>query len=232
MKKNRPIRELFFRSLPKTFLIMSLSLILMVIGIHQTHATEANDKIFDSGINLTPADTAKEMEAVGTVQQKPLTGKVTDTSTGEPMPGVNVLIKGTTVGTLTDGNGAYNLSVPDPANAILVFSFIGYGTKEVPVAGNSTISIGLDPELTGLEEVVVIGYGTAKKSDLTGSVMSVGAEKFEHQPIIRMDQALQGKAAGVQLTQTSGQPGVGYRSVSEVPIQLVVIIIHCMLLMV
>ena len=183
----------------------------MIIGSLQTYGKDLNDRISDSGISITPVDTDDDPVSGGTLQQQVLTGKVTDTSTGEPMPGVNVLIKGTTVGTLTDGSGAYTLSVPQPTNAILVFSFIGYGTKEVPVAGNSTVSIGLEPELTGLEEVVVIGYGTARKSDLTGSVMSVGAEKFEHQPIIRMDQALQGKAAGVQLTQTSGQPGVGYK---------------------
>jgi TonB-linked SusC/RagA family outer membrane protein len=211
MKKNKPIREFFFRSLTKTLVVISISSVLMIMEILQTHAKDAEYEIIDSKIILIPGDTAKESEDLSLIQQKVLTGKVTDTSTGEAMPGVNVLIKGTAVGTLTDGNGNYTLPVPDQNNAILVFSFIGYGTKEVPVAGSSSISIGLEPELTGLEEVVVIGYGTARKSDLTGSVMSVGADKFENQPIIRMDQALQGKAAGVELTQTSGSPDAGYK---------------------
>jgi TonB-linked SusC/RagA family outer membrane protein len=140
-------------------------------------------------------------------QQKSISGTVTDAESKQPMPGVNVLIKGTTIGTLTDGNGKYTISAPDPNTSILVFSFIGYGTKEVPVAGLSTVNLALEAELTGLEEVVVVGYGTVKRKDLTGAVTSVSNEKLKDFTVARIDQAMVGKIAGVQITQSTGAPG-------------------------
>lgn len=138
-------------------------------------------------------------------QEKTITGKVSSAD-GEILPGVNVLIKGTTAGTVTDADGNYTLGVPN-ANAVLVFSFIGFSPEEVIVADRSVINVSLTPSLETLSEVIVIGYGTVKKSDLTGSVSSIKADELKAVPTTSFDQALQGRAAGVQVVQTSGQPG-------------------------
>lgn len=106
--------------------------------------------------------------------QNLITGKVTDASTGEALPGVNIVVKGTVIGTLTDNDGKYSINFTG-GDGVLVFSFIGYTVKEVPVAGKNVINLELAQELTGLDEVVVIGYGVAKKSDLTGSIAQVKA---------------------------------------------------------
>jgi len=139
-------------------------------------------------------------------QQKiTITGKVIDDK-GEPMPGVNIFIKGTTTGTITDGNGDYTIHITDP-NATLVYSFIGYKIQEIPVAGKKVINVSMTQTAIGLEEVVSIGYGTVKKSDLTGSVSSVKVDDLAPSPLSSIDQGLQGRAAGVQVTQTTGAPG-------------------------
>ena len=112
-------------------------------------------------------------------QQNLVSGKITDASTGEAMPGVNIVVKGTSIGTLTDANGRYSLNVTK-GDAVLVFSFIGYTAREVPLAGRSNVDLELSPEMTGLDEVVVIGYGTARKSDLTGAIAQVKAEDLKN----------------------------------------------------
>jgi TonB-dependent starch-binding outer membrane protein SusC len=125
---------------------------------------------------------------------------------GQPLPGASVLIKGTTQGTTSDIEGKFTIAAN--SNTTLVFSFVGYTSKEV-VVGNQTI---INVELLSdnlLDDVVVIGYGTQKKSDLTGSVSSISAKEISQVPNSRVDQALQGRAAGVQVTQTSGAPGSG-----------------------
>jgi TonB-linked SusC/RagA family outer membrane protein len=139
-------------------------------------------------------------------QQIKVSGTLTDAGTGEAMPGVNIQVKGTSIGAITDATGKYSLNVTDP-NAILVFSFLGYGTKEVPVAGKSIISLTLEAAVTGLEEVVVIGYGTVQKKDLTGSVGQMQANSLKDIPVARVDQALTGKLAGVQVLTTNAKPG-------------------------
>lgn len=140
-------------------------------------------------------------------QQITVTGTITDASTGEPMPGVNVLVKGTATGALTDANGKYTLPVSDPQNAVLVFSFIGYGTTEIPVAGQTVINASLKATVTGLDEVVVIGYGTAKRADLTGSVGSVNTDVLQEVKVTNVEQALMGQIAGVQVRPNDGTPG-------------------------
>lgn len=140
-------------------------------------------------------------------QQGSVTGKVTD-SRGESLPGVSVVIKGTTQGTITDFDGNFTLAnVPD--DAVLQFSFVGMKRQEVAVAGQSSISITLEDETIGLDEVVAIGYGTVKKSDLTGSVASVKGEDLNQGAISSVDQAMQGRIAGVNVTQASNEPGGG-----------------------
>ncbi|QHT71472.1 TonB-dependent receptor [Rhodocytophaga rosea] len=139
--------------------------------------------------------------------QQQVTGKVTD-SKGEPLPGVNVLVKNTTIGSVTTQDGNYSVSVP-PENTILVFSYIGYITQEITLNGRSGIDITLSEDLQSLEEVVVVGYGTVKKSDLTGSVSSISSVELKAIPVATFDQALQGRAAGVQVVQSTGAPGGG-----------------------
>ncbi|CDF79927.1 TonB-dependent receptor [Formosa agariphila KMM 3901] len=123
---------------------------------------------------------------------------------GQVLPGAAVIIKGSTKGTSTDFDGYYTIEAQ--ASDVLVFSYVGYANKEVTVGTNTQIDVALEADNT-LDEVVVIGYGTQRKSDLTGSVSSVSAEDVNVNPVSRVDQALQGRAAGVQVTQTSGAPG-------------------------
>ncbi len=134
-----------------------------------------------------------------------VTGTVTD-ETKQPLPGVNVLEKGTTNGTATDASGRFTLNV-DNEESVLVFSFIGYANIEVPVSGKSVINVSLAPSVQALQEVVVIGYGTVERKDLTGSVSSVGSEDIKELAATRVDQALLGKMAGVQVKPVSGEPG-------------------------
>ncbi len=138
-------------------------------------------------------------------QGKLISGKVTDNS-GMGLPGVTILVKGTTTGTVTDVDGAYSLNV---SGATLVFSYIGFTPQEVTVAGQTTINVVLLEDTKLLNEVVVIGYGAQKKKDLTTAVVVVGEKEIKDRPIISAAQALQGKAAGVQVIQPSGKPGSG-----------------------
>jgi TonB-dependent SusC/RagA subfamily outer membrane receptor len=122
-----------------------------------------------------------------------------------PLPGVTILEKGTNNGTTTDIDGNFVISVP--ADAVLVVSYVGYLTEERAVREKEEINITLVPDIVSLGDVVVIGYGTIKKSDLTGAVASVKSEDLKNMPVTRVDDALQGKAAGVMVLQNSGQPG-------------------------
>ncbi len=140
------------------------------------------------------------------LQQKKVTGVVTDAQTGEPLPGVNITIEGTLTGTTSDLNGRYSVDVPDE-NAVLLFSFIGYNTEKVQLAGQSVLDIDLVPDITALEEVVVVGYGTQKKSDITGSITSVSKDRLSRLPVNNVIQAIQGAAAGVNVNQSSSIPG-------------------------
>ena len=130
----------------------------------------------------------------------------TVTADGQPLPGATVLVKGTTQGTSTDFDG--NFTINADSKSTLVISYVGYESKEVLVGNQKQINVTLVQDNT-LDEVVVIGYGTQRKSDLTGSVSSVSSEDIAAVPVARVDQALQGRASGVQVTQTSGAPGAG-----------------------
>jgi TonB-linked SusC/RagA family outer membrane protein len=134
-----------------------------------------------------------------------ITGRVTD-SGGSALPGTNVIVQGTSTGVQADMNGNYSITVPNPATAVLEFSFIGYTKQSVTVGNQTTINVILQEEYTGLDEIVVTGYGTQRKSDITGSVVSVSNEQITAQPVNNIFQALQGKAAGVDIT-TSLRPG-------------------------
>jgi TonB-dependent starch-binding outer membrane protein SusC len=137
-----------------------------------------------------------------------ITGKITDASTGEPLPGVNIQIEGTTQGTTTDPNGNYTIDVPS-ADIVLVFSYVGYNAERYTVGQQTTINIKLVPEIKSLEQVVVVGYGVQKKSVVTGAISTVNSEDIENTSISKVQQALQGRTAGVQVIQNSGAPGAG-----------------------
>ncbi|MEB2775357.1 TonB-dependent receptor [Algoriphagus sp. D3-2-R+10] len=135
-----------------------------------------------------------------------ISGVVKSELDNDVLPGVNVVVKGTTNGTVTDLDGRYSLEVPSP-ETVLVFSFIGFGHEEVRVGSQSVINVVLTSEMNSLDEVVVIGYGTTKRQDVTGSISSVSGEDIRRTSPVTIDQALQGKVPGVVIQQASGQPG-------------------------
>ena len=140
------------------------------------------------------------------LQQLKVTGKVTDAITGEPLAGVNVVVQGTTIGVTTDVNGAYSIEAPNN-NAVLAFSFIGYVTENMRVGNQATINIQLTAEVKNLEEVIVVGYGTKKREDVTGSVTSVSKSRLAEVPVTNVLQSVEGTVAGLNITTTSSVPG-------------------------
>ena len=140
----------------------------------------------------------------GYSQNAQISGTVYD-ETGQPLPGATILVKGTTTGTTSDLDGKYSISAP--ATGTLVISFIGYNPQEVVVGNQSVVNVNLIPNIDDLDEVVVVGYGTAKKSQLTGAISSVGSKEIGELPIKDARQALQGRAAGVDVTQPGSKPG-------------------------
>ncbi len=141
-------------------------------------------------------------------QEKTVTGKITDTQTGEALPFVNVVIKNKTVGVSSDLEGNFQINM-EASDNVLVFSYIGYATKEVELNGKTNIAVTLDVVSQELEDIVVIGYGVQRRSDLTGSVTSIKADKLPKISSMSPLQAIQGKVAGVQVVSSSGQPGSG-----------------------
>lgn len=141
-------------------------------------------------------------------QTKTITGKVTDSKGNEPLIGVSVAVKGTATGTSTGADGTYRITVPENTNT-LVFSYLGYNSQELSIGGRNTINVALVSSSTSLEEVVVVGYGTQKIKDATGSVASLGVKEFNKGVIASPEQLLQGRVSGVQITPASGEPGAG-----------------------
>ena len=137
-------------------------------------------------------------------QEYEVTGTITD-NLGEPLPGVTVVIKGTTTGTITDFDGNYVLGNVS-STSTLVFSFVGMKSQEIVLNGRQALNVTMEEESIGLDEVVAVGYGVQRKSDLTGSISQVKSEDMENRTIVRPEQALQGKTAGVQIINTSGAP--------------------------
>lgn len=134
-----------------------------------------------------------------------ISGKVTDTK-GAGLPGVTVIVPGTTTGASTDPDGNFRLQVPASATQLQV-SFVGYAKQTVNIAGRSTVTVQLQDDTQALGDVVVVGYGTVQKSDLTGAVAALGPKEFNKGTFTSPDQLIQGRASGVQVTQNSGQPG-------------------------
>jgi len=171
----------------KSILAIQLSLILIFTGILQISAS------------VSPAESI--------IQQQLISGTVKEASTGEALPGVNIVIEGTTIGTLSDANGKFTLQQPNQ-NAVIVFSFIGYVTQKVTYAGQSTLDIDLVAELTNLDEVVVIGYGTTRRQNFTGAVstLNVSESPVANTPNTNGLDFLRGRTSGITLSQ-SGEAG-------------------------
>lgn len=140
-------------------------------------------------------------------QNLKITGRVTDLSDGGALPGVSVKVKNTTTGTVTNTGGAFALEAPK--GAILVFSYIGYASKELTIADNNPLNVALSAQNDQLSEVIVIGYGTTQKKDLTGSVSSISASQIKDLPVSSIDQKMVGQIAGVQISTPTGAPGGG-----------------------
>ncbi|MQY80573.1 MAG: SusC/RagA family TonB-linked outer membrane protein [Bacteroidetes bacterium] len=141
-------------------------------------------------------------------QETTITGVVTDGTTNETLVGVNIVIEGTTVGAITNMNGSYSITVPSP-DATLVFSFLGYTTQTAVVGARLTIDIQLMPSLIGLDEIVVIGYGTQRRGSITGAISSVSSDDILELPVTDAGSALQGRATGVVALSAGNQPGEG-----------------------
>ncbi len=193
--------------------------------IYVIQPLEAEDVPPIEQIRLTPEDKNQpgSPEGITSLQQALLsrisaqslktflavTGRVT-TEKGEGLPGVNVLLKGTTTGAITNAEGAYSLTIADEqSNSTLVFSYIGYLSQEVPLNGRSVVDVVLKADVQSLEEVVVVGYGTVKRSDLTGSVASVSAKDLGNRSVTNIGQLLEGRVAGLDAARTSGGVNAG-----------------------
>lgn len=133
-------------------------------------------------------------------------GKITDYATNQPLPGASIYIEGTASGATADVNGEYTVSITDP-NATLVITFVGYDTERIQVGGQTTIDVSLIPSLETLTQVIVIGYGEQKRTDITGSISSLSSTTYKDQPVLTTSAALQGRMAGVSVQNVSGAPG-------------------------
>lgn len=176
--------------------------------------TDVTYEIVQKQIVLTKKNKSAEKLALAPVapvvqETVTITGTVYD-DTNSPLPGAGVVAKGSNVGTETDFDGNFSLNVPAGTTSLMI-SYLGFKTQEVSIVNKSSVSVTLEADSAALDEVVVVGYGTTKRSDVTGALASVSAKDFEKQPITRVDQAIQGRAAGVQVTQSSGAPGSAYK---------------------
>jgi TonB-linked SusC/RagA family outer membrane protein len=142
-----------------------------------------------------------------TAQNRTVKGKVTSGDDGSAVPGVNIQVKGSSAGTVTDADGNYAIDVN--SGSVLVFSFVGYASQEIAVGNQSVIDVVLQSDVTALSEVVVVGYGVQEKKDVTGVVTAINAEAFNKGAIVSPDQLIAGKVAGVQITSAGGEPGAG-----------------------
>lgn len=201
-KRGKDLPESCQRALRERRLILrKLSLILVLVvsmGLVVTGMPEITNPESGSGINSV---TVLQVQS----QERTIRGIVTDTD-NQPMPGVTVQLKGTTIGTLTDASGAYQIRNVPP-NSILVVSFIGMTTREIAIGDQTEINVTLSESTLNLDEVVVIGYGTQRRQEVTGAVGSVKEDGFNRGVILSPEQLMQGKVSGVNITTRSGEPG-------------------------
>lgn len=167
--------------------------------------SDVDYKVLDKDVILTEKDKSTTGSQGVTQQQNTISGVVRD-QTGETIPGVSVALKGTSVGTITDVDGAYSINVPNQ-DAILVFTFIGYLRQEEVVGSRKTLNISMKEDIKEMDEVVVIGYGTVKRANLAGAVSTTDSRTFQSRPVQNAANALQGEMPGLTVIRTSGAPG-------------------------
>jgi TonB-linked SusC/RagA family outer membrane protein len=185
--KRKILRRSLLIELKRQFVIMPITTVCLFLFSPLLLAEDVVSSSFGQGTELMEQE-----------QDQPVTGTVTDQD-GQPVPGVTVMVQGTSNGTITDSNGNYELSSVSE-DATLLFSFIGMESKEIIRDNRQVIDVVLTESMIGLDEVVVVGYGTQKKSDITGSVVSIDAEDLESSPRVSVEQMLQGAAAGLNIT--------------------------------
>ena len=181
------------------------------IKVEEININQVLDKLFqNTGVSYSIQDRHillmnNKIDRSDSQQQKSVSGKITDSS-GIPLPGATIMVKGTTNGTISDIDGNYTL-LNVPVNSVLVYSFIGMRSQEIPFDGRANVNVTLTEETIGLNEVIAVGYGTQKKVNLTGSISSVSEKELESRPITQSSQALAGLVTGVSVSQGSGAPG-------------------------
>ena len=186
---------------------MTVQFIKALYGIPSVNRSISNFKILDMVRNILFA-AALLLSATAQAQNFAVQGTVTGSDDGQPMTGVNVVVKGGTAGASTDIDGHYSLNVSAGTDT-LIFSYLGYITQHIGINNRNVVDVVLPLDVAILDDIVVVGYGTQKKSDLTGAVSSVRGSDLTKIPAASPVQALQGKVAGVQVTSTSGAPGAG-----------------------
>lgn len=210
--KNKPV---------EVFLSEILAPINVKFKVYKTQVVLSSDKKDSTSNSDTKSNAADELIVLPNMKEEQpnhelksevgvlfaVRGIITD-DTSSPLPGVNVLEKGTTNGTVTDASGQYSLNVANE-NAVLVFSYIGFVSEEVSVNNQSTVDVSLTPDIETLSEVVIVGYGQQKRADLTGAVASVKASDVHNLPTRSLSEAIQGRVAGVTVTKGEGAPGAG-----------------------
>ena len=194
MKKIFDLRVCMHPTLKKLIMEFKIAIFILVVSVSNILAIPASSNVFA---------VASDNE----LQQAVVSGTVTDASTGEPMAGVNIVVKGTSIGTISDVNGRYSMPSAIDQNAVLVFSFIGYITQEVPVGGKTVVNVALAAEVTGLEEVIVVGYGTAKKATMTGSIVAVRGDQLRASATTNFTNTLAGRLPGLVTVNRTGEPG-------------------------
>lgn len=167
--------------------------------------TQSNSKFTMKRVKYLISIALLAVTFFASAQNVAVKGKVTDAQNGDPVPFASIVVKGTTQGVVADLDGNYSISAP--SNAVLVFSSVGYQTQEVQLNGRSSVNVSLSTDAEFLDDVLVVAYGTAKKSSYAGSAALVRSEELVKTPAASVEQALQGKVAGLQITSTSGQPG-------------------------
>jgi TonB-linked SusC/RagA family outer membrane protein len=187
--KQKPIKPipLFKYGIKKALLIISLVMIALMISPVKMNAAGP-----DSNSGSIP-------------QQVTVTGIIKDEN-GQPMPGVNIVVEGTSLGSISDITGKYTISVSN-SNAVLKFSFIGYADLKVPVAGKTKLDISLEPSASELDEVIVVGYGSQKKKDVTSAIAIVDAKQLKQAPVANITNSLQGLTPGIEVQSNQGRPG-------------------------
>lgn len=169
-------------------------------------AINAQDIASSKSIENPISESGQSAQTVKIYQERAVTGKVLSGDNNEPLPGVNIIVKGTTTGAISDLDGNYSVQVPDD-NAALIFSSVGYETLEMAVGNQSVINITLVPDITSLSEIIVVGYGTQEKRDVTASIASLDEEAIRKIPTANPVESLKGQIAGVDVMQNGGRPG-------------------------